>query len=41
MSKDLSAKYYRENKDRLQKKVHESYQSLSKEAKENKATIWS
>ena len=36
MSKDLSAKYYRENKDRLQKKVHESYQSLSKEAKEIK-----
>ena len=36
MSKNLSLKYFRENKERLQKK----YQNLSKEEKE-KATIWS
>ena len=33
MSKNLSAKYYQENKERLQ--------YLSKEGKEKKATIWS
>ena len=40
MSKNLSAKYYQENKDRLQKKSRERYQNLSKEGKE-KMTIWS
>ena len=29
-SKNSSAKYYRENKERLQKKPHEKYQNLSK-----------
>ena len=28
MSKNLSAKYYQENKERLQKKACESYQNL-------------
>ena len=36
MSKPLSAKYYQENKERLQKKVRERYQNLSKEKKEKK-----
>ena len=36
MSKNLSAKYYQENKERLQKKAHKSYQNLSKEEKEKK-----
>ena len=40
MSKNLSAKYYQENKERLQKKACERYKNLSKE-KEKKATIWS
>ena len=31
MSKTLSAKYYHENKERLQKKARERYQNLSKE----------
>ena len=30
ISKDLSAKYYQNNKERLQKKFHEKYWSLSK-----------
>ena len=34
MSKNLSAKYYQENKERLQKKARERYQNLSKEEKE-------
>ena len=34
MSKDLSAKYYQEINERLQKKAHERYHSLSKEEKE-------
>ena len=34
MYKLLSAKYYQENKERLQKKALERYQSLSKEEKE-------
>ena len=34
MSKNLSAKYYQENKERLQKKASERYQNLSKEEKE-------
>ena len=33
MSKNLSAKHYRENKESLQKKPCERYQSLSKEEK--------
>ena len=41
MSKNFSAKYYQENKERLQKKARERYQNLSKEEKEKKATIWS
>ena len=36
MSKDLSGKYYQNNKERLQKRAHEKYQSLSKEEKEKK-----
>ena len=36
MSKDSSAKYYQNSKDRLKKKAHEKYQSLSKEEKEKK-----
>ena len=34
MSKDSSAKYYEDNKERLQKKARERYQSFSKEEKE-------
>ena len=34
MSKDLSAKYYQNNKERLQKEGRKRYQSLSKEEKE-------
>ena len=42
MSKNLSAKYYQEDKERLQKKACETYQNLSKEEEEEKtATIWS
>ena len=41
MSKNLSAKYYQENKERLQKKAPERYQIISKEKKGKKATIWS
>ena len=33
MSKILTAKYYHENKERLQKKAQERYQNLSKEEK--------
>ena len=33
MSKNLSAKYYQENKERLQKKAHKRYQNLYKEEK--------
>ena len=36
MSKNLSAKYYQENKERLQKKACKRYQNLSKEEKEKK-----
>ena len=35
MSKNLSAKYYQENKKRLRKKGHERYQTLFKEEIEN------
>ena len=34
MSKNLLAKYYQENKERLQKKARERYQNLSREEKE-------
>ena len=34
--KTLSAKYYQENKERLQKKAREVYQNLSKDEKEKK-----
>ena len=34
--KNLSAKYYEENKERLQKKALERYQNLSKEEKNKK-----
>ena len=40
MSKDLSAKYYQNDKEIIQKKSCERYQSLSKENKRKKATIW-
>ena len=30
MSKNLSAKYYQENRERLQKKARKRYQNLSK-----------
>ena len=36
MSKTLPAKYYPENKERLQKKACERYQNLSKEKKGKK-----
>ena len=36
MSKNLSAKYYQENKERLQKKARERYPNLSKGGKERK-----
>ena len=44
MSKNLSAKYYQENKERLQKKKRKTrkrYQNLSKEETDKKQTIWS
>ena len=34
MSKNLSAKYYQENKDRLQQKSFKIYQNISKMEKE-------
>ena len=36
MSKDSSAKYYRNNKERPHKKARERYQNLSKEEKDKK-----
>ena len=36
MSKNLSAKYDQENKERLQKKARERYQNFCKEEKEKK-----
>ena len=33
MSKNLSATYYQENKERLQKRARERYENLSKEKK--------
>ena len=40
MSKNSSAKYYQENKERLQKNAHGRYQNLSEKEKEKKVTIW-
>ena len=40
MSKNLSATYYQENKERLQKQARERYQNLSKKRKTKKPTIW-
>ena len=39
MSKNLSAKYYQENKERLQKKARERYKNLLKEEKEKKDNV--
>ena len=36
MSRTLSAKYYQENKERVQKKACERHQILSKQEKEEK-----
>ena len=36
LPKNLSAKFYQENKERLQKKARERYKNLSKEEKEKK-----
>ena len=36
MSKKLSAKFYQEKKEKLQKKARERYQNLAKEEEENK-----
>ena len=36
MSKNVSAKYFQENKERLQKKTGQRYQNLSKEENEQK-----
>ena len=43
MSKDLSAKYYQENKEKYQKniKISEKYQNLSKEEKDDKKRQYS
>ena len=39
MSKNFAAKYYQENKERLQKKVCDRYQNLSKEEKQKRDNI--
>ena len=41
MNKNLSAKYFQENRARLQKQPRERHQNLSNEEKEEKVTIWS
>ena len=41
MSKNVSAKYYQGNKERLQKRARENYQNVSKEEIEKKQKIWS
>ena len=41
MSKILSAKYYQENKERLQKKLAKDIKIFLKKKKKKKATIWS
>ena len=40
MSKNSSAKCYENNKEILQRKTRERYQSLSKEKNKKKASIW-
>ena len=39
MPKDLSAKYYQDNKQKLQKKARERYGSLPEKGKEKKGII--
>ena len=39
MSKTLSAKYYQENKERLQKKARERYKNLFKEEHEKSSNM--
>ena len=39
MSKNLSAKFYQENKKRLQNQAHEKYQNLSKEEKSDNMAV--
>ena len=39
MPKDLCAKYYQENKERLQKNAHKRCQNLSKEEKSNNMVV--
>ena len=39
MSKNLPAKCYQENKERLQKKARERYQNLSREEKEKSSNM--
>ena len=41
MSKNLSAEYYQNNKERLRKKACGKCQSISQEENETKVTIWS
>ena len=41
ISKNLLAKYYQENKERLQKKARERNHNLSKEEKEKASAMWS
>ena len=41
MPQNSSARYYQDNKERLQIKARGRYQSLSKKKKKEKATIWS
>ena len=41
MSKFLTAKYYQENIERLEKKLAKDIKNLSKQEKEKKKTIWS
>ena len=40
MPKNLSAKYYQDNKEGPQEEACERYQSLSKEEKEKRVSIW-
>ena len=41
MPKKLSAKCYQDNKERLQNKAQEKYQSFYKQQKEKNEIIWS
>ena len=41
MSKNLSTRYYQENKGSLKRKAPERYQNRSKKEKGKKVTIWS